>query len=243
MERIIQPEILDELPADDPRAIQSRRDLRKVNAFMRHSAFITQALRRAPTPHVVVELGAGDGTFLLKVARRLPRRARVRAVLVDRRPSISKATRDGFSATGWDVDTCQSDVFEWLCRAHAETADVTLANLFLHHFPEGELATLLTLAAQQTRHFVACEPRRSRTGLAGASLLRLIGCNDVTIHDADISVRAGFLDRELSKLWPSDGGWRLSERRRGLFTHAFVATLDDPRASSSPPARRSRASA
>ena len=68
----------------------------------------------------------------------------------------------------------------------AETADATVANLFLHHFREGELAHLLNLAAQQTKRFIACEPRRSRTALAGASLLRLIGCNDVTVHDADV---------------------------------------------------------
>jgi hypothetical protein len=226
VQRVIQPEILDELPADDARAIQSRRDLQKVNAFMGHAGMVTRALRAAPAPpRLLVELGAGDGTFLLKVAKRVTHRTRVRAVLVDRRPSLSDATRDGFAAIGWDVDTCPSDVFEWLCRPHAEMADVTLANLFLHHFHDNELATLLTLAAQQTRRFIACEPRRSRTGLAGASLLRAIGCNEVTLHDAHISVRAGFLDRELSRLWPPEAGWRLSERRRGLFTHTFVAAF------------------
>ena len=45
------------------------------------------------------------------------------------------------------IDICESDVFEWLCRPRAETADVTIANLFLHHFREGELAHLLNLAA------------------------------------------------------------------------------------------------
>ena len=244
MRRHIQPEILDELPADDPRAIQSRRDLQKVNTFMRHPGMVTRALRGAPAPpRLLVELGSGDGTFLLRVARRLAHLSPVRAILVDRRPSVTAATRDGFRVAGWDVETCETDVFEWLCRPHAETADVTVANLFLHHFREGELATLLTLAAQQTRRFIACEPRRSRTGLAGASLLRLIGCNDVTIHDADISVRAGFLDRELSKLWPSDGGWQLTERPRGLFTHTFVAALDETTTLSAPPARGPRASA
>jgi SAM-dependent methyltransferase len=243
MQRIIQPEILDGLPADDPRAVQSRRDLQKVNTFMRHPGIVTRALRGAPAPpRLVVELGAGDGTLLLRVARRLGHRAPVRAVLVDRRPSLSDATRDGFAAAGWEVDTCESDVFEWLCRPHAETADVTVANLFLHHFHEGELATLLTLAAQQTRWFIACEPRRSRTGLVGVSLLRLIGCNDVTIHDAGISVRAGFLDRELSTLWPTDGEWQLTERRRGPFTHTFIATLDQTSTPSAPPVRESRAS-
>jgi len=227
MRRSIQPELLDELPADDPRAIQSRRDLQQVNTFMGHPGMITRALRAAPAaPQLVVELGAGDGTLLLRVARRLGHRARVRAVLVDRRPSLSAATRDGFEEAGWDVDTCESDVFEWLCRPHAETADVTVANLFLHHFREGELAHLLNLTARQTKRFVACEPRRSRTALAGVPLLRLLGCNEVTLHDGDLSVRAGFRDRELGALWPPDPEWRLTEHQRGLFTHAFVAARD-----------------
>ena len=227
MRRIIQPEILDELPADDPRAIQSRRDLQKINTFMGHPGMVTRALRAAPSPpRLLVELGGGDGTFLLKVARRLRHQERVRAVLVDRRPSLSPATRDGFEKVGWTIDSREADVFEWLCRADAETADVMVANLFLHHFRDGELAHLMNLAAQRTRRFVACEPRRSRTGLAGVPLLRLIGCNEVTLHDGNLSVRAGFRDRELGSLWPPDPDWRLTERPRGLFTHAFVAARD-----------------
>ena len=142
---------------------------------------------------------------------------------VDRRPSLSNTTRNGFAAAGWDVDICESDVFEWLSRPSPQTADATVANLFLHHFREGELARLLSLASRQTTRFIACEPRRSRIARRGASLLRLVGCNEVTMHDADVSVRAGFRDSELSMLWPSDAGWRLSERRAGLFSHRFVA--------------------
>ena len=223
MRRRVQPEILDELPADDPRAIQSRRDLQKVNTVLGHTGMMTRAVRSAPAPRLVVELGCGDGTFLLRVAQALALRPPMRAILVDRRPFLNAATLEGFAAAGWEIDIFESDVFEWLCRPRAEMADVTLVNLFLHHFRDAELANLLNLAAQQTRRFVACEPRRSRTSLAGASLLRLIGCNDVTMHDADVSVRAGFRDRELSALWPPDDGWQLTERRAGLFSHNFIA--------------------
>ena len=70
---------------------------------MGHTGMVTRALRAAATPpRLLVELGAGDGTFLLKVARRLGRQTGMRAVLVDRRPSVSAATREGFKAAGWD---------------------------------------------------------------------------------------------------------------------------------------------
>lgn len=227
MRRIVQPEILDELPAGDPRAVQSRRDLQKVNAVMGHTGLVAQVVRDAPAvPQLVVELGGGDGTFLLNVARRLRHKARTRGVLVDRRPSLSASTRRGFEEAGWHIEVRESDVFEWLRRPYDEAADVTLANLFLHHFHDRELGDLLSLVSQQTRRFVACEPRRSRTALAGVPLLRLLGCNDVTLHDADLSVRGGFRDSELGALWPREPRWRVTERQRGFFTHAFVAARD-----------------
>jgi hypothetical protein len=225
MRRQIQPEILDRLPPDDPRAIQSRRDLQKVNAFMGHVGLVTRALRQSRSlPRLVVELGAGDGSLLLAVARRLRRpQTRVRAVLVDFNPSVSERTIAGFHAVGWDVATEKADVFDWMLRSDVERADVTLANLFLHHFRDVDLSTLLAAVSRQTSRFIACEPRRSRTSLAGASLLVFIGCNDVTRHDAKISVRAGFDDHELSALWPNEQGWKLKESRAGLFSHFFEA--------------------
>ena len=77
---------------------------------------------------------------------------------------------------------------------------------------------------------LAAVPDRSRIDevrgclpLAGSHMLGLIGCNDVTRHDAVLSVRAGFTGRELSALWPKDDGWMLEERRAGLFSHLFTA--------------------
>ena len=227
MERIVRPEILDELSADDPRAVQSRRDLRKINAFMGHAAMVAHELRAgAAGARRIVELGAGDGTLLLRVATRLGRSTEgVQATLVDRRPSITGQTRESFKELGWTVDEAACDVFEWLQRPGIATADAAIANLFLHHFEDAPLASLLDGLAKRTRLFIACEPRRSRAGLAGVSLMPLIGCNAVTLHDGDISVRAGFRDRELSRLWPAAQGWHLDERRAGLFTHLFVARI------------------
>jgi SAM-dependent methyltransferase len=226
MRRTLEPEILDRLPVNDPRAVQSRRDLRKVNTFMGHAGVMTRALRgSAATPRLVVELGAGDGSLLLRIAKRLdPGRSRVRAILVDRAPSLSSRARSDFDSIGWDVEVQQSDVFEWLSATRADVADVMLANLFLHHFNDDQLSTLLAAVSRQTERFIACEPLRSRTALAGASLLVLIGCNEVTRHDAGLSVRAGFCGRELSAIWPSAAGWRLTESRAGLFTHFFGAS-------------------
>jgi len=77
--------------------------------------------------------------------------------------------------------------------------------------------------------FIACEPHRSAAAFIAASLMRLIGCNGVTVHDARISVRAGFRPPDLSALWPTGSGWTVHEYKAGRFTHAFVARKPERR--------------
>ena len=102
MKREVKPELLDELPASDRRAIHSRRDLQKVNAWMGHARIIASAVAgafRDRSPRSIVELGAGDGTLLLRLAKRIaPRWRQVRVVLVDRQPLVSTRTRSAILA-------------------------------------------------------------------------------------------------------------------------------------------------
>ena len=44
MERVVQPELLDELPARDPRAARSRRDIQRLNLLMKHHRIMANAL-------------------------------------------------------------------------------------------------------------------------------------------------------------------------------------------------------
>jgi hypothetical protein len=227
MKREVRRELLDELPANDRRAIHSRRDLRKINAWMGHARIIAGAVAGAfsdRSPRSIVELGAGDGTLLLRLAKSIaPRWTPLRVLLVDRQPLLNPQTKSEFEALSWRVESVDMDVFEWLQRPHPEQHDLIIANLFLHHFREHDLRKLLLRAAHQTGFFLACEPRRANFALGVAGLLPLIGCNDVTMHDARISVRAGFAENELSALWPADKGWRLMERPAGWFSHCFLA--------------------
>ncbi|TIW86177.1 MAG: hypothetical protein E5V59_29080, partial [Mesorhizobium sp.] len=74
-QRRLVPEILDGLAVDDPRALASRRDLRRINALMFQARIMASLLRKfAPKPpRRILEIGAGDGTFMLAVARRVAR--------------------------------------------------------------------------------------------------------------------------------------------------------------------------
>ena len=220
--RILEPEWLDELPATDPRAIRSRRDLVRVNALMGNVRIVAGDLSALGPPQSMAEIGAGDGRFLLAVVRRLDA-APASAQLVDRKPIVDAGTIASFEAAGCRAMDRACDVFDWLAE-DGPPFDVIVANLFLHHFDDARLARLLEGVARRARAFVACEPRRGTVAGLGARLLGLVGCNDVTRHDAVASVRAGFVDDEISRLWPKDPRWTCREGARGLFGHGFVAS-------------------
>jgi 23S rRNA U2552 (ribose-2'-O)-methylase RlmE/FtsJ len=198
--RLLEPEWLDELPPADPRAVRSRADLRRVNAIMGNARIIARHLKQARR---VADLGGGDGSLMQAVARKLGRGLDV--------TNVERSA--GLEALGF-------------LAAPGRTLDAIVANLFLHHLTADELRRLFALAALRAPLFVACEPRRSRLALTGSRLLGLIGCNDVTRHDAVISVRAGFSGAELSAAWPGAPGWTLTERPAPPFSHLFVARRD-----------------
>ena len=228
MPRRIEAEWLDELAADDPRAIRSRRDLRRVNALMGNAFLIARELKRN-VPHgaskIMAELGAGDGSLMLRLAKKTAIQLKdAQLVLLDQQDIVSPKTLARFALLGWRAEPVAADVFAWLAQPVDQVYDVIIANLFLHHFDPERLALLLSLVAQRTRVFIACEPRRSNLALFGSRLLGVVGCNDVSRHDAVVSVRAGFAGKELSALWPAVSGWALEERAHGLFSHCFAAS-------------------
>lgn len=227
MNRQVQSELLDQLPANDPRAIRSRRDLRRVNALMGNVRVLASAVRPrfdGPPPGRIADLGAGDGTLMLRLARRLSARWRnVQVALVDRQAIVSAETCRQFDALSWNATVIRADVFDWLAQPSNTRIDLITTNLFLHHFCDSTLARLLQAVAHRTNCFAACEPRRYLAALGFSRSLWLIGGNAITRHDAAASVRAGFQGAELSALWPRNGEWQLVERAVGLFSHCFVA--------------------
>ena len=223
MKRIVQPELLDTLSPADPRAIRSRRDLRRVNSWMRNHSIMADILKNNLNGHAskqITELGAGDGNFLLAVAKKLSSRwPDTNVTLLDLKKNISTETLAAFSKLGWRAETVLADVFDW----PQTSEEVVVANLFLHHFENERLVELLGIISQRAKLFIAIEPCRAPLPHFFSRLLWTIGCNDVTRHDATVSVRAGFSDDELSALWPDKISWRLTERRTGLFSHLFIA--------------------
>src|SRR4051812_4477485 len=147
--RRVEPEWLDELPDDDPRAQRSRRDLKRINGWMLQASIMTRLLlaNRKPAPRRIVELGAGDGTFMLAVARRLAKGwPDVTLTFVDRQNIVTRDTHDAFRNLGWRTESVSADVFAFLADG-GERADIVTANLFLHHFSDEALRDLFAAVA------------------------------------------------------------------------------------------------
>jgi hypothetical protein len=241
--RVVAAETLDHLPPDDPAARRSRRDLVRVHRVMGTRQHLMRgwqtllAAQRGRTPLRVLELGAGDGTLLLGVARSWPRDAPpVRLRLMDRQDIVSPETLAGYAEAGWSVDVRVVDVLAWAAQTEAAQPgarparwDLITTALLLHHFEGRELKQLLGAAASRAERFFACEPRRSWLALAGSHLVGALGANAVTREDAVLSVHAGFRDRELSAHWPQPSPrWQTWESAVGLFSHCFSAQRQAP---------------
>ena len=119
--RTVAAETLDALPVDDPQALRARRDLRRVHRVLRTRSILLHALQgmtalhHRPEPLRVLELGAGDGSLMLGVARLLaPEWPTVALSLLDAQALIHRETIMDYAALGWTAAAQAGDVFDWV---------------------------------------------------------------------------------------------------------------------------------
>jgi hypothetical protein len=232
LRRIVEPELADHIPGDDARALRFRRDLSRLNALTMTDRLMAHMLMKhcgGMIPRELIDLGAGDGTFMLRVAQRLaPRWRNVTVKLVDQQDIVGAHVRDGFAALHWNIETISADVFEFLEKMQS-SADIITANGFLHHFTAERLSRLLALTAEKAKLIIANEPRRTRIARELCRFVWLLGCGDVIRRDSVTSVRAGFVGTEISASWPTRDGWVIEEREAGTFWHTFSARRESGR--------------
>jgi hypothetical protein len=188
--RVIRPELLDQLAADDPAALRARRDLRWLNALMGNRRWVKRALRRALTNQPTadktrfIEIGAGDGVLCRRILRWFPE-ASITGLDLAPRP------RDLPEAISWR----QGDLFEQLPNCVGEAL---IAVMVLHHFPNERLMQLGRML-NDFQIVCLCETWRIRyPHFLGALLRPCYGT--VAQHDLHISIDAGFVSGELPRL-------------------------------------------
>lgn len=184
--RVLQAELLDSLPADHPAAHHNRRDLRLTNALMGNHRWLVRTLaRRVAGYDRVLELGAGTG----ELGRRLARRG---------------VPVDGLDL--WPRPDTWPNPLRWHqadLRNFSGWPDypVVIGNLIFHQFTDAELAALGRTIRTHAHLIVACEPQRRRIYQHLYRWLGpLFGANYVSLHDAHVSIAAGFCRVELPRL-------------------------------------------
>jgi hypothetical protein len=211
MQRTLQPELLDSLPLDHPDALHNRRDLRLTNQLIGSHRWLSRILPPLLRPgEVALEIGAGGGELGLRLAQR--------GVALDGldlwpRPAAWPAERS------WH----QSDL-----RAFDGYGNypVMVGNLIFHQFSDADLARLGDTLRRSARVIVACEPLRRRISqLLYRSFAPLFGANHVSLHDAHVSIAAGFRGDELpAMLGLRADQWRVVCSSTALGVYRMIAT-------------------
>jgi hypothetical protein len=212
--RTLQPELLDSLPPDHPDALHNRRDLRWTNAIVGNHRWLARTLPTLLRPgETALELGAGTGELGAKLTQ-----AGVRVAGLDLWPRPAGWP----AAQPWHRDDLRT--FE----GYAEYP-VIVGNLIFHQFSETELAALGAKLRQHARVIVAAEPERRRVSqILFRTIAPLLGANHVSLHDAHVSIAAGFRDDELPRALGLDPlVWHVRCTTSLLGVHRMIAVKRD----------------
>ncbi len=203
--RVIQPELLDSLPP--ARARTSLADLVRLNRMFGGYSALGHLLRDAGVPRTepfsLLDIGAASGDMGAEIRRFNPHAHVMSTDLLH-----SHLTGDG--------PRVAADAFQLPFRPNA--FDYAFSSLFLHHFSDDHVIELL-----------AAMNRVARRGVLAVDLHRrwlpywftpvtehILGWDPVTVHDAGLSVAAGFRPDELHQLASRAGLENVRVRSRGL---------------------------
>ena len=188
-QRLIQPELLDHLPAEEARP--NLADLVRINKnFGGHSV-----LRRA----LAEVAGPGERFTLLDVGAASGDTAR----LIQDRYAGARVTSLDYNAVNLGAapyPKVLANAFRLPFRA--ASFDFVLSSLFLHHFENAQVVELLrNFYGVARRGLVVCDLERHVVPFLFLPATRLLfGWQRITVHDGVISVRASFRANELSAL-------------------------------------------
>ena len=214
-ERVVIPEILDELPAEDPRAKRSRRDLQLINSLMGNYRWISRRVWEIEVvdPHAWFEIGAGSGW--------LGECFRMRGFEDISVSGIDFAPRPERWPSSWSWH--QGDIFEvFEALGEGRLSNGLVANLFLHHFKTPELQKIGKIAESRFSRIIVSEPARYPF-FHFFSYAFFPFVNDVTRHDMQVSIRAGFRRGELKAALGLGRDWKHRESVTLFGAYRFEA--------------------
>ena len=217
VKRRVRPEILDFLPEDDPEALRNRIDIRRLNMLMGNYRWFARELgRHLSHRDTVLEVGAGTGELALFLDDKVCRRKGVRM------GGLDLCSRPSSWNNCWLWHRIDLTLFQDFCHY-----SVIIASMIFHQFEIPELRRLGEKLNSHSRLILASETARRRIHIHQLILARLIGINRVTMHDAKISIEAGFVGEELPHFLGLDSErWSWTCRCGLLGQYRMIAVRD-----------------
>jgi len=215
--RHLVPELMDDPnlpPADHQLAL---RGLRRINRFSGTVSYLSSTIldlarQQSPvasvpvtdrSPWVLLDIGCANGENLLAVYRQLAKRIPVRCIGWDISPYAIQSAKALASSAGLSEDQVRFEVVDALGQIDpAPQADIVINSLFMHHFEESAVVSLLSRSAQLARVAVVADDL-NRTQLGW--FLAKTGCwllsrSPVVHFDGPQSVRAAFTCTEMASI-------------------------------------------
>ncbi|WP_170979380.1 methyltransferase domain-containing protein [Roseomonas sp. HF4] len=204
--RSTEPEWMDDAAQGDAAFRSALRDLEFLNrislGYRPTLAWLDGLVaRRGATTLSVLDVGAGGGDMLRRIARwGVARGVTLELTGLDRSPAAAAAARDAGTPGSWIT----ADLFDLPRDARF---DVVISALFTHHLPDAELARfLLWMEAHARLGWMINDIHRHAVpwyGLwAGTRLLRL---DPMVVHDSTVSVARAFTRADWTRLTAEAG--------------------------------------
>ncbi|QQS35225.1 MAG: methyltransferase domain-containing protein [Ignavibacteriales bacterium] len=220
LRRSYEKEIMDDFSIADERIDEALKELKIINELLGGNSVSNQGIKLLinETNHeklTVLDIGAGNSDILLRLKNQ---NTSFEIFSVD----INKRCCFNTKQSHPSVRIICSDVFN--LPFNRIKFDIVHLSLFLHHFNEEQIKDILIKVIQYSeKGIIINDLRRSVFALAGIKILTSIFSHSRMVkHDGPLSVRRGFVKKELVKILDAMGIKNYLIKRKWAFRWLVV---------------------
>lgn len=221
MKRSYQSELMDDFSIQDDRIDIALRELKIINRFLGGISTTRAALKNficsKDNEISILDIGSASSDNLLAAKKYYPR---LNIISFDKNIRSLKFFPDS-------ILKLNADAFK--IPIQDNSCDIVHASLFLHHFTEKEIISLLKEFLRISKKgIIINDLKRSYFALGGIKMLTsLFSKSEFVINDAPLSVKRGFKKSELIRIFNDAGLENFIIKRKWAFRWMAVIRKDD----------------